>query len=142
MFYLPQPGFFVTRHVEWNRYDGVNCTPQEPPSIWHFLLKSGLNHLALDHSFLGNSLPGTANSPVKKGEKMKQKRTKRCIAEINAVRQRGDLGPEQEQALEFVILRLKRLNRLKKADNRDVYDCVAEISEKLVNAFCKSKVRL
>ena len=73
---------------------------------------------------------------------MKKKRTKRCIAEINAVRQRGDLGPEQEQALEFVILRLKRLNRLKKTDNRDVYDCVADISEKLVNAFCKSKVRL
>jgi hypothetical protein len=72
---------------------------------------------------------------------MKNKRTKRCIAQIEAVRQRSDLEPEQEQAIEFVILRLKRLN-LKKADNRNAYDCVAEISEKLVNAFCKSKVRL
>lgn len=73
---------------------------------------------------------------------MKYKRTKRRIAGIEAVRQRSDLGPEQEQAIEFAILRLKRLNRLKKADNRDAYDCVAEISEKLVNAFCKSKVKL
>lgn len=71
-----------------------------------------------------------------------QKRTKRCIAEIKAVRQRSGLEPEQEQAIEFVILRLKRLNRLKKATNRDVYECVAEISEKLVSAFCKAKVRL
>lgn len=70
------------------------------------------------------------------------KRTKRCIAEIKAIRQRGDLGPEQEQAIEFVILRLKRLNRLKKAGNRDVYECAAEISERLVNAFCNSKVKL
>jgi len=73
---------------------------------------------------------------------MKHKRTKRCIAEIKAVRQRSDLGPEQEQALEFVISRLKKLNRLKKATNHDSYECVAEISEKLVNAFCKLKVRL
>lgn len=73
---------------------------------------------------------------------MKNKRTKRCIAHIEAVRQRSDLGPEQEQAIEFVILRLKRLTRLKKAGNRDAYDCAAEISETLVNAFCKSKVKL
>jgi hypothetical protein len=75
-------------------------------------------------------------------EKMKHKRTKRCIAVIKAVHQRSGLEPEQEQAIEFVILRLKKLNRLKKASNHEVYDCVAEISERLVNAFCKSKVEL
>jgi len=73
---------------------------------------------------------------------MHYKRTKRCIAEIKAVRQRSGLGPEQEQAIEFVILRLKKLNRLKKPDNREVYECLAEISERLVNALCKSKVKL
>jgi hypothetical protein len=31
-----------------------------------FLLKSGLSHLALDHSFLGNSLHGTANKPERR----------------------------------------------------------------------------
>jgi len=61
---------------------------------------------------------------------------------MKAVQQRSGLEPEQEQAIEFVILRLKKLNRLKTATNHEVYDCVAEISEKLVNAFCKSKVKL
>lgn len=73
---------------------------------------------------------------------MKYKRTKQSIALINAVRRRGDLEPEQEQALDDVKLRLKKLNRMKKADNRAVYECVAEISERLVNAFCKSKGKL
>jgi hypothetical protein len=106
------------------------------------LLKPGLNHLASDHSFLGNSLHATANLPNTKGETMKSKRTKHCIAELRAILRRGDLEPEQEKAIEFAIQRLKELNRLRKADNRAVYECVAEISEKLVNAFCKSKVRL
>lgn len=73
---------------------------------------------------------------------MKYKRTKRCIAVMKAVQQRSGLEPEQEQAIEFVILRLKKLNRLKTATNHEVYDCVAEISEELVNAFCKSRVKL
>jgi len=73
---------------------------------------------------------------------MKNRKTKQCIAELRAILKRGDLEPEQEKAIEFAIQRLKELNRSKKADNRAVYECVAEISEKLVNAFCKSKVRL
>ena len=73
---------------------------------------------------------------------MKNKKTKHCIAELRAILKRGDLEPEQERAIEFAIQRLKELNRLRKADNRAVYECVAEISEKLVNAFCKSKVKL
>jgi anti-sigma regulatory factor (Ser/Thr protein kinase) len=65
---------------------------------------------------------------------------KACIAALAARRKRGDLRPEQEQAIDFAILRLKQLSRLKKASNSDVYNCVAEISEKLTNAFCKSNV--
>lgn len=71
---------------------------------------------------------------------MKNRKTKACIAALSAARKRGDLRPEQKQAIEFAILRLKELSRLKKARNSDVYNCVAEISEKLVNAFRKSKV--
>jgi len=67
---------------------------------------------------------------------------KQCIANFKAVHKRGDLGPEREQAIQFVILRLKQLKRLKKASNQETYDCVADISEKLVNAFCKSKIKL
>lgn len=107
-----------------------------------FLPKSGLNHLAPDHSFLGNSLHGTANLPNTKGDTMKNKKTKQCIAELRAILKRGDLEPEQEKAIEFAIQRLKELNRLRKVDSRAVYECIAEISEKLVNAFCRSKVRL
>jgi hypothetical protein len=107
-----------------------------------FFAQSGLNHLAPDHSFLGNSSTAPANSPNMKGEIMKSRKTKQCIAELRAILKRGDLEPEQEKAVEFAIQRLKELNRLRKVDSRAVYECVAEISEKLVNAFCKSKVRL
>lgn len=72
----------------------------------------------------------------------KHRRMKQCIATFKAVHNRSDLEPEQEQAIEFVILRLKQLQRLKKASNQETYDCVAEISKKLMNAFCKSKVKL
>lgn len=68
---------------------------------------------------------------------MKNRRTKACIAAISAARKRSGLEPEQEQALEFAIQRLKRFSRLKKASSWDAYNCVAEISEKLTNAFCK-----
>jgi len=71
---------------------------------------------------------------------MKHRKTKACIAAISAARRRSGLEPEQQQALEFAIQRLKRLSRMKKATNCDVHNCVAEISEKLANAFCKTKV--
>jgi hypothetical protein len=70
---------------------------------------------------------------------MQNRKTKACIAAISAARKRGGLRPEQEQALEFAIQRLKKLNRMKQARKSDVYHCVAEISEKLVSAFCNSK---
>lgn len=73
---------------------------------------------------------------------MRHRKMKGSIAAFAAVLRRGDLEPEQEQAIEFVILRLKQLGRLKNASNRDSYDCVSEISEKLVSAFCKTKVKL
>jgi hypothetical protein len=71
---------------------------------------------------------------------MKSRKVKACIAALEAARSRGDLRPEQEQALDYAISRLKKLSRMKKLRNIDIYNCVAEISEKLVNAFCKSKV--
>lgn len=70
---------------------------------------------------------------------MKNRKTKACIAAISAARRRGGLEPEQEQALEFAIQRLKRFSRLKKASSWDAYNCVAEISEKLTKAFCNTK---
>lgn len=68
---------------------------------------------------------------------MKNRKMKACIAALVARRKRGDLGPEQEQAIDFAIMRLKQLGRLKKASKSDVYNCVAEISEKLMNGSAK-----
>ena len=56
-----------------------------------------------------------ANSPNMKGEIMKNRKTKQCIAELRAILKRGDLEPEQEKAVEFAIQRLKELNRLRAA---------------------------
>lgn len=106
-----------------------------------FLLKSGLNHLAPDRSFPRKFAPrhGEFAEYERKEGSMSHRKTKQCIAAMQAILKRGGLEPEQELAIRFAILRLKRLSRLKKADNRNVYECVADISEKLVNAFCRSK---
>ncbi|HKB68334.1 MAG TPA: hypothetical protein VKC61_20905 [Pyrinomonadaceae bacterium] len=71
---------------------------------------------------------------------MKNRRVKACIASLTAVRVRGGLGPDQEQAIEFAILRLKKLNRLKTVTKIEVFNCVAEISERLAEVFAKSKI--
>ena len=73
---------------------------------------------------------------------MKSRKMKQGIASFEAVHKRGGLGPEQDQAIQFVILRLKQLKRLKKVSNQEVFDCVADISEKLVKAFCKLNIKL
>ena len=73
---------------------------------------------------------------------MGHRKMKQSIAELTALLKRGDLGPEQEQAIQFATLRLKQLKRLKKASNQQVFDCVAEISERLVNALCRSNKKL
>jgi|GEM_PF-4365365 len=73
---------------------------------------------------------------------MHHRRVKQCIAELTALRKRSDLEPEQKQAIEFALCNLKQLARRQKVQASDVYNCVAQISEKLVNAFCKSKHKL
>lgn len=73
---------------------------------------------------------------------MRSRKMKHGIAAFEAVLKRGGLGPEQEQAILFVILRLKQLERLKRASNQDSYDCIADVSEKLFKAFCKLNIKL
>jgi len=55
--------------IEQGRYAGLNCRRYFNYDYRALLALSGLDHLALDHSFLGNSLKGTANLPNTKGEK-------------------------------------------------------------------------
>jgi hypothetical protein len=111
-------------------------------TIGHFLLSPGLNHLAARPLLSRKFAKGHGKFAENERRNMKSRRMKRCVAEFEAVHKRGGLGPEQDQAIQFVVLRLKQLKRLKKASNQDAFDCVADISEKLVKAFCKLNIKL
>ena len=119
--------------------------------VWLLKLNVTIGHLfaltGIESSGSGSLLSrrfakGHGELPNTKGDNMKSRKMKQCIAGFEAVHKRGDLEPEQEQAIQFVILRLKQLSRLKKASNQETYDCVADISEKLVKAFCKLNIKL
>jgi len=60
-----------------------------------------------------------------------------CIADLQAVQARSDIGPEQKKNVEAAIEQLKRLRRKPHAKTVDVYRCVREIAGRLLEAFLK-----
>jgi len=60
-----------------------------------------------------------------------------CIAELQALQSRSDIGPEQKKNVEAAIEQLRRLRRKPHAKPVDVYRCVREIAKRLLEAFLK-----
>ena len=60
-----------------------------------------------------------------------------CIADLEAVQARSDIGPEQKKNVEAAIEQLRRLRRKPHAKTCDVFRCVREIAERLLKAFLK-----
>lgn len=60
-----------------------------------------------------------------------------CIADLEAVQARSDIGPEQKKNVEAAIEQLRRLRRKPHAKTSDVFRCVREIAERLLKAFLK-----
>jgi hypothetical protein len=69
---------------------------------------------------------------------MKQfKELNACIADLQAVRVGSDIRPEQKKNVEAAIEQLRRLRRKPHAKTDEVYRCVREIVDRLIEAFLK-----
>jgi len=60
-----------------------------------------------------------------------------CIAELQALHARSDIGPEQKKDVEAAIEHLRRLRRKPNASMPDVFRCVREVASRLIKAFMK-----
>ena len=57
------------------------------------------------------------------------------FVQLRALAGRGDIGPRQKQLLEQVIETLKRLRRNKNPHKAEIFRCVRDVAEKLLEAF-------
>jgi DNA repair ATPase RecN len=60
-----------------------------------------------------------------------------CMAELQALLARSDIGPEQKKDVEAAIEHLRRLRRKPSATMPDVYRCVRNVASRLISAFVK-----
>lgn len=67
---------------------------------------------------------------------MKKNRALRaCITQFDALLSRNDLEPEQRRDIEACRKRVRELGRIKNPTDADVFRCIREISEKLLNTL-------
>jgi len=57
------------------------------------------------------------------------------IAALRALLARSDIRPEQRKHVEAAIEQLRRLRRKRTARMAEVYQCVRQVTERLVSAF-------
>jgi hypothetical protein len=63
---------------------------------------------------------------------MRHKDLKECIARLNAMRSNGNLKPEQRDQISLIISELKKLARKRTLKHVDVFDCVNEVTRRLL----------
>jgi hypothetical protein len=81
---------------------------------------------------------GTAQPTPEGGSPMKQfKDVNACIADLQALLARSDIGPEQKKDVGAAIEQLRRLRRKPNATMPDVYRCVRDVAGRLISAFVK-----
>jgi len=57
------------------------------------------------------------------------------FAQLRAQAARSDIEPRQKQLVELAIETLKRFRRIKNPDKAEIFRCVREVAEKLLEAF-------
>jgi carboxylesterase type B len=57
------------------------------------------------------------------------------FAQLRALAARGDIEPRQKQLVEQVIERLKRFRRSQNPNKAEIFRCVRDVAEKLLEAF-------
>jgi len=57
------------------------------------------------------------------------------LAQLRALAARSDIEPRQKQLVEQAIETLKWFRRIKAPDKAEIFRCVREVAEKLLDAF-------
>ena len=57
------------------------------------------------------------------------------FAQLRALAARGNIEPQQKQLLEQAIETLKRFRRIKSPNKPEIFRCVRDVAEKLLEAF-------
>lgn len=68
---------------------------------------------------------------------MKDRAVKTCLAQFTALQARNDLEPEQRQAIEAALSRIKQHARKQNPSRAETFRCIREVSEKLFKAFLR-----
>ncbi len=66
---------------------------------------------------------------------MKNRALRACVAQFDALLSRNDLEPEQRTDIERCRSRIKELGRIKNPAKADVFGCIREVSEKLLDVL-------
>jgi hypothetical protein len=98
-----------------------------------------MSRLGLMSLPFGNALlqhGAQVRSAGREGSPMQQfKDINACIAALQALHARSDIGPEQKKYVDEAIHELRRLRRKPHAKSVDVYRCVRQVAEGLIKAF-------
>ena len=70
---------------------------------------------------------------------MKNRALRACVAKFDVWLSRNELEPEQRDDIERCRKRIKELGRIKNPTQADVFNCIREISEKLLDAALRKK---
>jgi hypothetical protein len=95
----------------------------------------GISRLGLMSLPFGDALQPHGAKPERRRPVRQFKDLRVCIARLQALLTRSDIGPEQRKYVEAAIEQLRRLRRKADAKGPEVYKCVREIAENLVAAF-------
>ena len=77
-----------------------------------------------------------AHQAPERGEFMKNvSGLKAVFARFRELAARDDIEPRQKQLLEQAIETLRRFRRIKNPDKAEIFRCVREVAEKLLEAF-------
>jgi hypothetical protein len=66
---------------------------------------------------------------------VRNKDLKECIARFNSMRSRDNLKPEQRDQISLIICELKKLARKRTLNHAEVFDCVNEVTRRLVKVL-------
>jgi len=84
----------------------------------------------------GKCALGMAQLAPERGEFMKKVRDLQAVfAQLRALAARGDIEPRRKQLLEQAIETLKRFRRNKNPNRAEIFRCVRDVAEKLLEAF-------
>lgn len=105
----------------------------------------GLDLLVYCRSFrkfalaVGATVPRGNNLSRKEMHMARNKGLKACIANLRDLQAKSYIEPEQKAAIEELIVRIRKLNRLQNPTRRELLQCVREVAKLLTKMFVKRR---